>query len=147
MTNTTHTLDGPRPLPGAGETTSANRMRNNWVALLITIAVVALAAWAVVQLQATDVTADPQPTSIRQVERVELQKQGVTSFDEMPAVQRSQEQYGVDVTTAPSQQDLRMMERSELRRYRNGTLDPAVERQPTRSQAPPEADVPPLLVP
>lgn len=122
MTNTTHTVDGTATLPGAPRTSITRGLRHHKVALLIAIAVVALAAWTVVQLQGAIVVADPQPSSILQADHAELQQQGVTNYDELPAVQRSQEQYGTGAGTAASQTDLQSMERDELLRFRNGAF-------------------------
>jgi len=119
MTNTTHTVDAAATMPSAPQRSTPTALRQHRVALLITVAIVALAAWAVVQLQGTTTTVNP-PTSIRQAERAELQQQGITSYDQLPAVQRSQERHGVG--TAPSREELRQMEQAELRRFRNRTL-------------------------
>jgi len=82
--------------------------------------------WTVTTLRDTTATAERPVVSIRQVERAELAQQGVTSYQDLPAVRRNQ-QRAADATV--SQRELWQMELNEMRRFRNrlpGPVSPDV---------------------
>jgi len=128
MTQTTKTLE-PRPAQrdhNVGPTSFTARLRDHWLALVVAAAVLALSVWTVTTLRDTTATAERPVVSIRQVERAELAQQGVTSYQDLPAVRRNQ-QRAADATV--SQRELWQMELNEMRRFGNrlpGPVSPDV---------------------
>jgi hypothetical protein len=136
MTRTTQTLERPAPTAGTDLEPSSRitRRRLSWITLLAAAAVVALTAWTLVTLRDSGGTVEPS-VSIRQIERAEMERQGVTSYGDLRAVRQSRQRYAEDsapgqqvgpaAVSSPSQRQHEpwQMELNELRRFR-GAVPP-----------------------